>query len=187
MMLNAKLQPDILLIDLSMPVQIGDSNIVSSGLTAIKYIKASRPEARIVVLTMHDDAGYLREALEAGCAGYIVKRAADVELLSAIRAVFGGGTYIHSDHARLLLGRKPSSKKNPPDDHNSYDLLSPREKEVLRLIAMGYTNQQVADILSVSIKTVETYKRRLMTKLKLDGRAALVRYAIQQGLLEENM
>ena len=134
---------------------------------------------------MHDDEGYLRAVLAAGGAGYVLKRAAGTELLSAIRAVWRGGAYLHPEHARLLLGGTPSAPPSPEAAGATYELLSPREQQVLRLIALGHTNLQVADRLGLSVKTVETYKSRLMAKLGLAGRAALVRYALQQGLLEE--
>jgi two-component system response regulator NreC len=152
-------------------------------LEAIRRIKEWRPQAHILALTMHDDEGYLRAVLEAGGAGYVLKRAADTELLSAIRAVWRGGTYLHPEHARLLLGgASPKAAQETSDD--LYDRLSPREQQVLRLIALGYTSQQVAERLDLSVKTVETYKSRLMAKLGLTGRSALVRYALQHGLLD---
>ena len=120
-----------------------------------------------------------------GGPGYVLKRAADTELLSAIRAVWRGGTYLHPEHVQLLLEGAPSASGSEEDANDSYELLSPREKQVLRLIALGHTNRQVADMLYLSVKTIETYKARLMVKLDLTGRAALVRYALQQGLLEE--
>jgi two-component system, NarL family, response regulator NreC len=178
--LDAELEPDMVLMDLSLYARTGGPNTVPSALEAIRRIKANRPEARVLVLTMHDDEGYLRAVLEAGGMGYVLKRAADTELLSAIRAVWQGGTYLHPEHARLLLGGSPTT----PVDEAS-EQLSPREQQVLRLIAQGYTNQQVAGMLYLSVKTVETYKSRLMTKLGLTGRAALVRYALQHGLLQE--
>jgi two-component system, NarL family, response regulator NreC len=180
--LEASLKPDVAILDLTLPARPGGPSSVPSGLEAIRRIKAARPEARVLALTMHDDEGYLRAVLEAGGAGYVLKRAADTELLSAIRAVWRGGTYLHPEHARLLVGRAPASGQTTDD---SYGQLSPREQQVLRLIALGHTSQQVADKLSLSVKTVETYKRRLMTKLYLTSRAALVRYALQRGLLEE--
>ena len=183
--LDADLRPDVVLMDLTLPARPGALNTAPSGLEAIRHIKARRPEARVLALTMHDDEGYLRAVLEAGGAGYVLKRAADTELLSAIRAVWRGGAYLHPEHARLLLGGTPSTPPSPEAADASYELLSPREQQVLRLIALGHTNQQVADSLGLSVKTVETYKSRLMTKLGLAGRAALVRYALQQGLLEE--
>jgi len=183
--LDADLRPDVVLMDLTLPARPGAPNTVPSGLEAIRHIKIGRPEARVLVLTMHDDEGYLRAVLEAGSAGYVLKRAADTELLSAIRAVWQGGTYLHPEHARLLLGGTPLAPPSPEAADATYELLSPREQQVLRLIALGHTNMQVADSLGLSVKTVETYKSRLMTKLGLTGRAALVRYALEQGLLEE--
>jgi len=183
--LDAELRPDVLLMDLTLPAGPGGSNAAPSGLDAIRRIKARRPEACVLALTMHDDEGYLRAVLEAGGAGYVLKRAADSELLSAIRAVWQGGTYLHPEHTRLLVGWTASPPTTEPTPNESYALLSPREQQVLRLIALGHTNQQVADMLNLSTKTVETYKSRLMTKLGLTGRAALVRYALQQGLLDE--
>jgi DNA-binding NarL/FixJ family response regulator len=180
--LDAQLKPDIVLMDLTLPSSAGSPATVPSGLEAIHRIKANRPEARVLALTMHDDEGYLRAVLEAGGAGYVLKRAADSELLSAIRAVWQGGTYLHPQHARLLLGGVPVAE---PVVDDSYEQLSPREQQVLRLIALGHTSQEVADMLSLSVKTVETYKSRLMAKLDLVGRAALVRYALQRGLLEQ--
>jgi two-component system response regulator NreC len=138
----------------------------------------------VLMLTMHDDEGYLREALAAGGSGYVLKRAADIELLSAIRAVFRGGTYLHAAHTRVLFeggaGRQRSQAAEKPEPR-----LSPREEEVFRLVALGHTNRQAADVLHLSVKTVETYRARLMAKLGLRNRAELVRYALRQELLEE--
>jgi len=180
--LDAELEPDVVLMDLTLPSSSGSPTTAPSGLEAIRRIKAGRPEARVLALTMHDDEGYLRAVLEAGGAGYVLKRAADTELLSAIRAVWRGGTYLHPEHARLLLGGTPAAE---PAVDDSYEQLSPREQQVLRLIAQGHTSQQVADMLGLSVKTVETYKSRLMAKLDLAGRAALVRYALRRGLMDE--
>jgi two-component system response regulator NreC len=184
--LDEELAPDVVLMDLTLPTRPGNPNTVPSGLEAIRCIKAERPEARVLALTMHDDEGYLRAVLEAGGAGYVLKQAADTELLSAIRAVWRGGTYLHPEHVQLLLEGAPSTVATQEGAADSYELLSPRERQVLRLIALGHTNQQVADLLCLSVKTVETYKARLMAKLDLTGRAALVRYALQRGLLEEH-
>ncbi len=181
--LEARLRPDVVLMDLTLPARPGSSSSGAAGLEAIRRIRASRPEARVLALTMHDDEGYLRAVLEAGGVGYVLKQAADTELLSAIRAASRGGTYLHPAHARVLveslLRRGESAAKD--DD---YERLSPREQEVLRLLALGYTNQQVADRLCLSVKTVETYRARLTEKLGLRSRADIVRYALQRGLLE---
>lgn len=180
--LDAELEPDVVLMDLTLPACSGDSEAGSAGLEAIRGIKNARPEARVLVLTMHDDEGYLRAALESGGAGYVLKRAADTELLSAIRAVWQGGTYLHPEHVRLLLD-DPTPEPEPQAD-GAYESLSQRERQVFRLVALGHTNQQVADMLYLSVKTVETYKSRLMNKLGLQGRAALVRYALRLGMLD---
>jgi two-component system response regulator NreC len=183
--MDAQLMPDVVLMDLTLPSSPGSPTTTPSGLEAIRRIKATRPEARILALTMHDDEGYLRAVLEAGGAGYVLKRAAGTELLSAIRAVWRGGTYLHPEHARLLQAEMPAAPATDQAPGDAYELLSPREQQVLRLIALGHTNQQVAGRLGLSVKTVETYKSRLMTKLGVAGRAALVRYALERGLLEE--
>lgn len=168
-------RPDVVLLDLSMP-GVG-------GLEVINSLKAAHPDVHILVLTMHDDEGYLRRALEAGSSGYVLKRAADAELLTAIRAVSRGGTYLHQEHVGVLLQGPPPLPQSTSDD--VYESLSPRERQVLRLVALGHTNQQVADMLFLSVKTAETYRSRLMAKLSLTSRAALVRYALERGLLNE--
>lgn len=169
------LRPDVLLLDVAMP-RLG-------GLEALPRVREASPETRVLMLTMYEDEEYLREALRAGAAGYVLKRAAAEELLSAIRTVYHGGVYLHPEHARKLLedmvdreARQVARKEIP---------LSPREQEILRLIALGYTNQQAAEALYLSVKTVETYRARLMAKLGLRTRAELVRYALQTGLLKE--
>jgi two-component system response regulator NreC len=184
--LNVELQPDMVLMDLALPLRPGAPNRVASGLEAIQRIRAERPETQVLVLTMHEDEDYLRAVLAAGGAGYVLKRAADTELLSAIRAVCEGGTYLRQEHVPLLLEQAPSAAGSQPDTDDSYELLSPRERQVLRLIALGHTNQEVADMLYLSVKTIETYKARLMAKLELTGRAALVRYALKRGLLRDS-
>jgi two-component system response regulator NreC len=171
-----ELQPDILLLDMAMP-QMG-------GLDVLREIHDALPGTRVLVLTMHDDEGYLREVLSAGGAGYVLKRAADVELLTAIRAIHQGGTYLHAAHTRVLFEdgteRAPVEAKQRLEDQ-----LSPREIQVLRLTALGYTSRQAADKLHLSPKTVDTYRARVMSKLELDNRVDLVRYALERGLLDE--
>jgi two-component system response regulator NreC len=167
------LRPDVVLLDLSMPG--------SGGLDVIRRIKVAHQDAAVLVLTMHDDESYLRRALEAGSAGYVLKRAADTELLAAIRAVSRGGAYLHPEHARGLLQGQHREPKLAPDD--SYEALSPREREALRLIALGHTNREIASILRLSVGTVEVHRARAMAKLGLTSRAALVRYALRRGLL----
>jgi len=181
---HLEVRPDIVLMDLALPLRPGAPNRVASGLEAIRRIRAERPETRVLALTMHEDEDYLRAVLAAGGAGYVLKRAADTELLSAIRAVCEGGTYLRQEHIPLLLEQAPTAPGNRSGTSDSYELLSPRERQVLRLIALGHTNQEAADMLYLSVKTIETYKARLMAKLELSGRAALVRYALERGLLE---
>jgi len=171
-----ELAPDIVLLDVAMP-QVG-------GLEVVPQIREVSPKSRVLMLTMYDDEGYLREALAAGSSGYVLKRAADIELLTAIRVVHRGGTYLHAAHTKVLFERAANEQASQ-ETGQSEPRLSPREDEVLRLIALGYTNQQSADQLCLSVKTVETYRSRLMTKLGLSNRAELVRHALKQGLLDE--
>ncbi len=168
-----QLQPDLILLDLSMP-QLG-------GLEALPLLKKLASEAKILILTMHDDAHYLQRALKSGATGYVLKKAADVELISAIRAVMRGEIYIHPSMTRLLLDDMlPKAKSQPVD---AWDTLSEREQEVLRLVALGHTNAEIAEQLHLSIKTVETYRSRGTEKLGLTSRAALVRYALEKGII----
>ena len=166
--------PDLLLLDISMPK--------TDGLQILSQVKHAHPNVRVLILTMHEEEGYLRRALEAGAAGYCPKSAADAELISAIRAVMRGNVYIHPSHTRVLLDKMiaPASEAMAPSAE-----LSEREHAVLKLIALGHTNQDIAVQLSLSVKTVETYRARGMEKLGLTSRAALVRYAIQQGWMSD--
>ena len=167
------LRPDVVLLDLSMPGP-------QSG-NVIRDVQGICPATRILVLTMHDDAGYLRAALAAGAAGYLVKKAADTELISAIRAVHAGRTFVDLTSTRdrtLATSTEPGGHFQAPKN------LSRREGEVLRLIAQGNSNQQIADLIRVSVKTVETYRARLSDKLGLKGRSDLYRFASESGLLD---
>ncbi len=175
--LAQELQPDVILLDLTMPGM--------GGLDALGSLRAVAPESRVLILTMHDDDSYLRRALRAGAAGYILKKAADVELLSAVRAVARGEVFVHSSMTRALLDGVVSQPMAPGEcEAEPWEALSDREKEVLKLVALGHTNAEVADQLSLSVKTIETYRARGMEKLGLRSRAALVRYALRLGLLE---
>lgn len=166
--------PDLLLLDITMPK--------TDGLQVLQQVKRAHPHVRVLVLTMHEEEGYLRRALEAGAAGYCPKSAADSELLSAIRAVMRGNVYIHPAHAKILIDKMlPSASAVSA----SPAALSERERAVLKLVALGHTNQEIAEQLALSIKTVESYRARGMEKLGLTSRAALVRYAIQEGWLVE--
>lgn len=165
--------PDILLLDLSMP-DLG-------GLAILRDLRVYVPETRVVVLTMHTDEAYVREALRLGATGYVVKSAADQELLAAIRAVARGEIYIHPSLTRSLLDNllpvQPNLSSDPWDD------LSEREQQVIRRVAQGYTNREIADQLQLSIKTIDTYRARAMEKLALHTRAQLIEFAHRCWLL----
>ncbi|MBE7470848.1 MAG: DNA-binding response regulator [Anaerolineae bacterium] len=172
-----QLRPDVILLDINMPH--------CNGLEALVELRRQAPLSRILILTMHDDAGYLRQVLAAGGAGYVLKQAADTELLSAIRTVYNGGVFLHPAHTKILFeDTLPAPSSTPPTD-TPLARLSDRELEVLRLIALGHANKEIAEMLYLSVKSVETYKARLMEKLGLTSRAALVRFALEHGLLAE--
>ncbi len=173
---SLELTPDIVLMDIAMPGL--------SGLEATQAIKMQNPAIKVLVLTMHEDENYLNQMLRVGADGYVPKKAAATELLAAIRATYRGEHFIHSSMTAGLVTELRNRDIVNPVDNQQPDKLSQREREVLQLLAMGYTNQQIADKLYLSIKTVETYKARIKEKLGLKGRAELVRYAIQTGLLD---
>jgi two-component system, NarL family, response regulator NreC len=169
--------PHVVLFDLSMPG--------ARSTQTIEQLVRVVPSSRVLVLTMHDDLAYLQAALQAGASGYIVKKAADVELLTAIRAVHEGRTFVNltrsgerawGDEVRRVPRDSPGGGQPRP--------LSQREAEVLRLLAQGHTNQEAADYLAVSVKTIETHRKRLSDKLGLKSRAELFRFAVEAGLLE---
>lgn len=168
-----ELRPDIAVVDLTMPG--------SSGMKLIDRIRHEVPATRVIVLTMHDDAAYVRAALAAGANAYVAKTSVDGELLAAIRATFRGGTFVNVNMRDAGIG----SLATHSDDGASTpgDLLSPREREVLKLLALGHTNQEIADRLFLSVKTIETYRSRLSDKLGLKTRAGIVRYALDIGII----
>lgn len=170
------LRPDVILLDLTMPGM--------PGLQTLALLRRQAPGSKVLILTMHEDEAYLRQALAEGAAGYLIKRATDEELVAAIRAVARGEVYIHPAMTRALLEDllpMPETVETP----EPWESLSEREQQVLRLVAMGHTNQEIADRLGLSVKTVETYRARGMEKLGLRTRAQLVRYMLQKGLLRE--
>lgn len=171
------LQPDLILLDLAMP-GLG-------GLEALPLLRKCAPQTHILVLTMHDDDSYLRQALRDGASGYVLKRAADTELLLAIHAVMRGEIYIHPSLTRSLLDDLlPESDTST--SINPWDTLSEREREVLLRVARGFTSAKIAEQLSLSPKTVDTYRARAMEKLGLRSRAALVQYALSHHLLTQD-
>ncbi len=168
------LRPNVVTLDLSMP----GGNVVE----VIRSLSLDVPESRIVILTMHDDVSMFRAAFAAGAAGYVVKSAADTELLTAIRTVAAGGTFINLPGNPGLPSAVPENHDS--DNHKALELLSARENEVLILVAQGHTNQAIADRLLLSVKTVESYRSRLMTKLNLRTRAELTQFALKTGLMQ---
>lgn len=172
----AALQPDVVLLDLTMPK--------IDGLSSLKQIRERAPQTRVLILTMHADEQYLRDAISRGASGYVVKQAADQEVLSAIRAVMRGEVYVHPSMTKALLGDLLGDAK-PIGPREPIGLLSERELHVIKQVARGHTNQEIAEKLALSVKTVETYRARAMEKLELSSRAALVRYAMEQGWLND--
>jgi DNA-binding NarL/FixJ family response regulator len=167
-----ELKPDVVVLDISMPGM--------NGLAATRALKATQPDAVIVTLTRHADDAYLQELLRAGVSGYVLKRSAPTELLHAIRGAAAGGQYVDSSlTARVTAGFIGKEKRTK---HASS--LSEREEAVLRLIASGYSNKEIAAQLNLSVKTVEAHKANAMRKLDLTGRIAIVKYAVLQGWLD---
>jgi two-component system response regulator NreC len=168
-------QPDVVVMDISMPV--------CNGAEATARLAAECPGVRVLALTFYEDEEYLRQLLQAGASGYLLKRAAAEELTLAIRTVAAGGVYLDPSLAGKVVGGYIG--KPAPDGEARRSDLSEREGEVLRLIAWGYSNKEIAAQLHISVKTVETYKTRLMEKLEFHSRVDLVRYALKQGWLRE--
>jgi DNA-binding NarL/FixJ family response regulator len=169
-----ELKPDVVVMDISMPGM--------NGLAATRTLKRLQPKTAIVTLTRHGDDAYLQELLRAGASGYVLKRSAPTELLQAIRATAAGGQYLDSTlTARVtagFVGREGGNARKPGAG------LSDREAEVLRLIASGYSNKEIAAQLTLSVKTVEAHKANAMRKLDLRGRIDIVKYAVLQGWLD---
>ncbi|MFB5265780.1 response regulator [Paenibacillus terreus] len=174
--LVAKLRPDVLIMDLSMPP--GESGLIATG-----KIKEEFPDTKILILTMHDDEEYLFHVLKNGASGYVLKNAPDEELLLAIRTIYRGETYIHPKMATSLV-REFFKKDKTAEPADMFDLLSNRELEILPLIAKGYGNKEIAEMIFVSVKTVEAHKAKIMEKLNLKSRPELVEYALKKKMLE---
>ena len=168
-------RPDVALLDLTMP-RVG-------GMQALQQMARNCSETRVLVLTMHDDPAYLRSALAAGAAGYLLKRAVDAELLAAIRAVSSGGIFVDPRLASILVQDVLAKKGTKADPTQTTNILSDRELQVLGLVARGYTSAQIAKQISVGVKTVETYRSRIAEKLGLRTRSDVIRFAVQMGLL----
>jgi two-component system response regulator NreC len=165
-----RLTPDVVVMDLEMPGM--------GGLEGVERVRERAPEARVLVLSMHDQARDVRRAFDAGAHGYLPKAAADEDLVRAIRAVATGERYVHPSLGAALAA--PQAAEGPVDE------LTDREREVLRLLALGHTNQEIAERLVVSVRTVESHRAHVMTKLRVSTRAGLVREALRAGLLAED-
>jgi len=166
-------KPDVVLLDVVMPGR--------SGIEAVPDILQAAKGGKVLVLSMQDDPRYVREAFAAGASGYVLKEAADVELVAAVREVAAGGRYVHPALGARLVAAEAEAAARAADDP-----LSEREREVLRLLALGHTNQEIAKMLFISVRTAETHRAHIMQKLGLSSRAELVRYALVQGLLDED-
>lgn len=167
--LARELSPDIVLMDISMP-GVG-------GIRATQEICSSDPASRVLILTIHEDTELLQEAVRVGASGYILKQAVKSELINAIHAAIRGELYVHSAMTRALLNQ-PIGRLDPKTEM----ILTQREVEILRLIAKGYTNNQMGDLLNISVRTVEFHRSNLMSKLGAENRAGLVRYAEERNL-----
>jgi DNA-binding NarL/FixJ family response regulator len=170
-----ELKPDVLVLDLSMPGL--------NGVEVAREMRASTPQCKVLVLTVHEDRSYVRKLLEVGVAGYVLKRSAAANLLHGVHAVAGGGTYLDPAIAGQIVDSvvKPSHLDSTG---NAIDL-SEREVEVLRLTALGHSNKAIANVLKLGVKSVETYKARAMDKLGFHGRVELVGYALRRGWLAQ--
>jgi len=168
-----KTNPDVLILDLSMPDL--------DGISVTRKVKPQFPNLKILILTLHEDEALLKEAIKTGAAGYILKRAAEAELISAIQVIMRGDLYIDPSMVRGLLEDTPRSQAKQEKPTES---LTPRETEILGLIVEGYTNRQIGAELNISVRTVEGHRANISDKLGLHSRVELVRYARQHGLIE---
>lgn len=169
------LQPDVVLVDISMP------NL--NGLDATRAIKTEFPQTHALILTMYESDEYFFQALNAGASGYVLKKVASADLVAAIRTVYAGDVFLYPSVARRLVSDYLTRVKTG-EEQSSYDGLTPREREVLKLIAEGHTNQAIADKLVISPSTVQTHRTRIMQRLNLHSRAELMQYAVRKGLLD---
>jgi two-component system, NarL family, response regulator NreC len=165
------MKPDVILLDLVMPER--------TGLDVLPQLKHENPETQVLVLSMQDEPRYVREAFAAGASGYVLKEAADTEVVAAVREVAAGGRYVNPELGARLVAADAEAERLKEEDP-----LSDREREVLRLLALGHTNQEIAKELYISVRTAETHRAHIMQKLRLQTRADLVAYALDRGFLE---
>ncbi|HEU5010193.1 MAG TPA: response regulator transcription factor [Gaiellaceae bacterium] len=163
--------PDVVLMDVVMPGK--------TGIEGMPALLQAVPDVKVLMLSMQDDPQYVREAFEAGASGYVLKEAADTDVVDAVRAVAAGERYVHPALGARLIAAESEERKRAESDP-----LSEREREVLRLLALGHTNQEIAALLYISVRTAETHRAHIMQKLGLSSRAELVRYALDHGLVE---
>jgi len=169
-----KTVPDILLLDISMPDL--------DGISVTKKLTAQYPDLKILILTIHEDNALLREAIKSGAAGYILKKAAEADLIAAIQLILSGDTYVDPSMVRELIVDQPD--KGNKSSNTVVEQLTPREIEVLKLLVRGYTNRQIGEELTISVRTVEGHRANLSGKLGLKNRVELVRYARENGLID---
>ncbi len=169
-----RLQPDIVLMDITMP----DIN----GIEATRQIKRLLPDIRVLMLTMHEHDEYVFQALQAGASGYMLKEAADTELITALRVIKSGQFYLSPTAQSVVVGDY-LQRVRTGEERDSYSSLTEREREILKLVAEGYTNNQIAERLIISPKTVDTHRTHIMDKLNMHSRAELIKYAMRRGLL----
>jgi two-component system response regulator NreC len=169
-----QLQPDVVIMDIAMPLL--------NGLEATRQIRRNQPQTKVLVLTMHENEEYIRQVLSAGALGYVLKDAAARELLGAIRSVYRGEAVLSPAITRLVIEDYLRWGDLRPEEDAG--VLTPREREILQLIAEGYTNKQIAEILCLSVKTVQSHRTNLMQKLDLHDRGELIKYAIQKKIIE---
>lgn len=168
------LQPHVIVMDLNMPIE--------GGMSATRRLKQAAPDIEILILSMHDDNEYVLHALQAGASGYLLKNAADLELIHAIRAAYRGEAYLYPAATRSIISNYLELSSSVDDV--KVNQLSPREQEVLSFLAKGYTNKEIAEMLHVSIKTIESHRAKVMEKLNLRTRSELVKYAFKQGFID---
>ena len=167
------LKPDVVLMDVTMPGR--------TGVEATPLVLNESPGTKVLILSMQDDPNYVREAFAVGASGYVLKEAADAEVVAAVREVAAGGRYVHP-----ALGARLAAADVKAQKAADADPLSDREREVMRLLALGHTNQEISRMLYISVRTAETHRAHIMQKLRLSTRAELVRHALAAGLLEES-